>query len=152
VSLKTTAAEACLGSATFIYTGQTAYCNGSSSAESTRTITVVAAPPPKSGNVVDEIAPAGPSVKLFCPKGAKPKGCTFKLQAVSAKPTKHRKAMPESALAKAKVKAGKSETVLLHPMPAFASRLASAKKILVRETVIAKGKSATRYVRLRAVG
>jgi hypothetical protein len=130
-----------------LFTGQTAFCSGSNSGVSSQQITVVAKPVPN-----DVKAPGVPGVKVSCPKSAKPKGCTFTLQAVAKKPTKkHRRLTIESAAAKAKVKPGRSAIVRLHPKPAFAAHLTVAKKILVREAVTAKGKTRTRYLRLRAL-
>ena len=77
-------------------------------------------------------------MRVKCPKSAKPEGCRFKLQAV----TKKRKGRAESAVAKAKVKAGKSKIVSLRPKKKFGSKLARAKKILVRETVTIDGRKA----------
>ena len=58
---------------------------------------------------------------------------------------------PESALAKAKVKAGHSAILTLRPKPAFVARLTAAKRILVRETVLVGGKTETRYLKLPVV-
>jgi hypothetical protein len=55
--------------------------------------------------------------------------------AISRKPGKGRRAKPESGLARAKVKSGRSATVSLLPKAAFAGRLAAATRILVKETV-----------------
>ena len=64
-------------STTFVFTGQTAYCNGGPRASQTQTVKV-----------------AYPGVRVRCPKRAGPGGCRFKLQAV----TKRRKGKPESAV------------------------------------------------------
>jgi hypothetical protein len=150
-TLATTDSEGCTQS--FLFTGQTAYCNGSPSTQATQQVTVVAATPGTTAPVHVVRAPRAPRVKVACPPSAKPKGCTFKLQVVAKKPTKkHHKLTAESAVAKAKVKAGKKATVTLHPKPAFAKRIAAAKKLLVKETIKAKGKTKTRFVRLRVLG
>ena len=116
-----------------LFTGQTAYCNAGPGARTTRTVTV-----------------AYPGVRLKCPKHARPTGCRFKLVAVTKKNRKKQKA--ESAVAKAKVKAGHSKVVSLKPKQSFAARLAVAKKVLVKETVKISGSSRTSYHRLKIVG
>ncbi len=117
-------------STALIFTGQTAYCNGSASASQTQTVKV-----------------AYPGVRLKCPKSAKPKGCKFKLKAV----TKKKKGKVESAVAKAKTKAGKSAIVSLKPKKKFRSKLAVAKKILVKETVTIDGARRTSFRKLKIV-
>ena len=127
-TLTVTDNEGC--STTFVYTGQTASCNGSALATQTNPLTV-----------------AFPGVRVRCPKRAGRHGCRFKLQAV----TKKHKGKVESAPAKAKAKAGKSVVVSVKPKRKFASKLASAKKILVRVTVTIKGAKRTSYRRLKVV-
>jgi hypothetical protein len=117
-------------STAFLFTGQTASCNGSALASQTQTVTV-----------------AYPGVRLKCPKSARPKGCKFKLQAV----TKKRMGKAESAVAKAKTKAGHSALVSLKPKKAFAAKLAVAKKVLLRETTITPGSTRTSYPKLKIV-
>ena len=117
-------------STALVFTGQTAYCNGRASAAQTQTIKV-----------------AYPGLRVKCPKRAEQDGCRFKLQAV----TKKRRGRAESAVAKVKLKAGKSKIVSLRPKKKFGSRLARAKKILVRETVAIKGASRSSYRRLKVV-
>jgi YVTN family beta-propeller protein len=131
-TLTATDNEGC--SASLIFTGQTASCAGSSLATTTATVKV-----------------AYPGVKVRCPKSAKPKGCSFKLQVLGSKPKKGKKAKPESAVAKAKVKAGHAAIVSLKPTTAFAAKLAAANKILVRETVIANDSTRTRLAKLKIV-
>jgi hypothetical protein len=121
-------------STSLIFTGQTASCGGSSLATMTTTVTV-----------------AYPGVAVHCPKSAKPKGCSFKLQVVAKKPKKGKKPTAESAVAKAKVKAGHSAIVSLKPKPAFSSRLAVAGTVLVKETVGAVHSTKTRFARLKIV-
>lgn len=104
-------------STTLIFTGQTAYCNGQAAAAQTQTIKV-----------------AYPGVRVKCPKSARPNGCRFKLQAVSK-----RRGKVETGTAKVKAKAGKSLVVSLKPKKRFRSKLATAKKILVKETVTSRG-------------
>jgi hypothetical protein len=113
-----------------IFTGQTAYCNGSASASQTQTVEV-----------------NYPGVRLKCPKSAKPNGCKYKLQAV----TKKHKGTAESAVAKAKAKAGHSAVVSLKPKKRFNSKLASAKKILVKETVTIDGSKRTLFIKLKVI-
>ncbi len=112
-----------------VFTGQTAYCNAG--ARATQTVTV-----------------AYPGVRLKCPKSAKPDGCRFKLVAVKKK---KRKVKAESAIAKAKVKAGHSKIVSLKPKKAFAKKLAPAKKILVKETATIAGSTKTSFRKLKIV-
>ena len=127
VTLAATDNEGC--SVAEVFTGQTAYCNAG--ARATRTVTV-----------------AYPGVRLRCPKSAKPAGCRFKLVAVKKK---KRKVKAESAIAKAKVKAGHSKIVSLKPRKAFAKKLASAKKILVKETATIAGSTRTSLRKLKIV-
>ncbi len=117
-------------STALLFTGQTAYCNGASTASQTQTVTV-----------------AYPGVRLKCPKSARPKGCKFKLQVVNKK----RRGKAESALTKAKAKAGHSVIVSLKPKQAFAIKLAAAKKILVKETLTANGSKRALFKRLKIV-
>jgi YVTN family beta-propeller protein len=117
-----------------IFTGQTASCNGSSLATATATVKV-----------------AFPGVKVRCPKSAKPQGCSFTLQVVAKKPNKGKKAKPESAVAKAKVKAGHAAIVSLKATKAFRAKLAAAKQVLVKETVSADGSTRTRVAKLKIV-
>jgi YVTN family beta-propeller protein len=134
VSLRETDAEGCSSVPhSFLFAGQTVLCNGNVGAQVSKKIKV-----------------AYPGVRVRCPKGAKPKGCAFGLQAVAKKPNRGKAPRFESALAKAKVKAGHSRIVSLQPKQAFAKKLAIAKRILVKETVTA-GKSKTRYLKLRVV-
>jgi hypothetical protein len=95
-------------------------------------------------------------VRVSCPKGAKPGGCKFALQAVSGKPKRvkgHlRKPMPESAVARTKLAPGRHAILTLKPKPKFAAKLEAAKKILVREVETAKGRTHTGYRRLRLLG
>jgi hypothetical protein len=128
VKLTLTDNEGC--STKLIFTGQTAYCNGSAAASQTQTVRV-----------------AFPGVRLKCPKSATPKGCRFKLQAVSKK----HKGKAESAVARAKLKAGKSVIVSLKPKKKFRSKLASVKKLLVRETLTTKGSKRTVFRKLKIV-
>jgi YVTN family beta-propeller protein len=117
-------------STSLIFTGQTAYCNGSPSASQTQAVKV-----------------AYPGVRVKCPKRAKPKGCKFKLQAVSKK----NNGKAESAVAKARAKAGKTAVVSLVPKKQFNSKLAGAKKILVKQTLKIKGSHQTSFLRLKVV-
>jgi hypothetical protein len=134
VSLKETDAEGCSTPETFLSTGQTPYCTGNAGALLTKTITV-----------------AYPGVSLKCPPSAKPRGCVFKLRAIVAKPKRGKAPRPASALARAKAMAGRSTIVSILPKPAFNARLARAQSILVKETVLAKGKARTRFVKLAVV-
>jgi YVTN family beta-propeller protein len=117
-------------STTLIFTGQTAYCNGSPSASQTQTLKV-----------------AYPGIRVKCPRRARRRGCRFKLRAV----TKRRKGKAETRAARAKVKAGKSKIISLKPKQKFRSKLARAKKVLVRQTVVIRGHRRTRFRRLKVV-
>jgi YVTN family beta-propeller protein len=117
-------------STSFIFTGQTASCNGSPSASETR-----------------ELKVAYPGVRVRCPKSAKPAGCRYRLQVVSKK----HKGKAESAMGKGKAKAGKSAIVSLVPKAKFKSKLAGATKVLVRETVEIGGSRRTSYRKLKIV-
>jgi hypothetical protein len=95
-----------------------------------------------------------------CPKSAKPDGCRFALQAVSAKPReigngRHRHRIlpkPESAVARVKLGAGRSALVTLKPKARFAHRLEAAANVLVREVATVNGTAHTDYRRLKVVG
>jgi hypothetical protein len=114
-------------------------------------------PPPMSVPPAPEPAPR---VRVNCPKSAGAGGCRFALQALSSKPHRsHRHGrrgragapVAESAIARLKVKAGKSALVTLLPKPKFATKLEAAKSILVREVETAKGATRTSYRRLKVV-
>ena len=98
---------------------------------------------------------SGPRVRVSCPKGAKPGGCRFALQVVAGEPKrikgKLRKPKPESAVARLKLKAGRSTLVTLKPKPKFATKLAVTSKVLVRETETLRGSTRTSYRRLKVV-
>jgi hypothetical protein len=125
VTLTLTDDEGC--STRLVFTGQTAYCNGSGAATATEVVTV-----------------AYPAVRVRCPKRAGKPGCRFKLTAL----TKRRRGRAMTRTAKAKAKAGKSALVSLKPKPRFADRLASARRVLVRERLAFGGKVEKRVVRL----
>ncbi|MFT3863191.1 MAG: choice-of-anchor Q domain-containing protein [Solirubrobacterales bacterium] len=111
---------------------------------------VVPPPPPPP-------AAKGPlRVRVSCPKSAKPGGCKFKLQVVSAKPKrikgKLHKPKPESKIARVKLGAGKTALLTLKPKPKFAAKLDAAKKLLVHEVETIKGETRTAYRRLKVIG
>jgi YVTN family beta-propeller protein len=118
-------------STALLFTGQTAFCSGSSSASETQPVKV-----------------AYPAVRVRCPTKARPKGCKFKLQAV----TKKRKGKAESAVAKSRAKAGHSTVVPLKPKAKFRSKLATADSVLVKKTVTIDGAGKTSYRKLKIVG
>ena len=64
---------------------------------------------------------------------------------------KKQKLKAQSAVAKAKVKAGKSAIVSLKPKKKFAKKLATAKKVLVQQTVTADGETTTKVSKLKIV-
>jgi DNA-binding beta-propeller fold protein YncE len=113
-----------------VFTGQTAACIGSAGASQSQTVTV-----------------AFPGVRVRCPKNARPGGCRLKLQAV----TKKKRGKAESAVARARLKPGKSTVVSLKPKGRFISRLSSASKTLVRETLSIKGSKRTIIRKLKIV-
>jgi hypothetical protein len=89
-----------------------------------------------------------PAVGVRCPAKARPKGCKFKLQAV----TKKRKGKAESTVAKSRAKPGHTTVVPLKPKAKFLSKLATADSVLVKETVTIDGSRKTSYLKLKIVG
>jgi YVTN family beta-propeller protein len=146
VTLTVDDGEGCTG---FVFTGRTASCNGSSVATATQKVTVAPAPLLLS-------APAGPRVRVRCPKSAKPGRCRFALQVVAAKPRrikgKLRTPKPESAVARVNLAAGTTALVTLKPKARFAAKLEGAAKVLVREVETVNGKTRVDYARLKVVG
>jgi hypothetical protein len=121
------------------------------------TVAPLSPPPPPPTTV----APRKLQVRVTCPKSAKPGGCKFSLQVVSAKPRKVRgkgghartiKPTPESAVAVVKLGPGKSGLVTLTPKAKFATKLASAANLLVRQVEKVGGKAGTSYRLLSVVG
>ncbi len=88
-----------------------------------------------------------PGVLVMCPKGARPGGCKFKLQAV----TKERRGNAESAVARVKLRAGRSAVVSLKPKKGYRAKLGAATKILVKETLAINGSKRTLFRRLKVV-
>jgi YVTN family beta-propeller protein len=131
-------------STALVFTGQTAYCNGSALATMTQKITVEPAP---------TVSNRALRVRVGCPKSAKPGGCKFKLQVVTGKPKKGKKGkpLPETAVSRLKLKAGHAALVTLKPKPKFVTRLAAAKKVLIREAETIKGSTRITYRRLKVV-
>ena len=128
VTLTLTDDEGC--STAFVFTGQTAYCNGSPAATQTQAIKV-----------------AYPGVRVRCPRRAGRRGCRVRLRAV----TKRRRGRVESAVAKAKIEAGGAAILSLKTKRAFATKLATARKVLVEETLEIHGATRVRFVRLKIV-
>ncbi len=128
VTLTLTDDEGC--STAFVFTGQTAYCDGGPSATQTQAIEV-----------------SYPGVRLRCPGGAGRRGCRFALVAM----TKRHGGKAESAVAKAKAKAGRRVVIALKAKKAFAARLAKARKVLVRERSTVGGRTTTRFAQLKIV-
>jgi YVTN family beta-propeller protein len=114
-------------STAFVFTGQTASCNGSAVATTTKVVKV-----------------AFPGVRARCPKNAGG-ACRFRLQAISGK------GKAQSVTARARVKAGKSAIVSLKPKKAFRAKLARAKRVRVRQTVTVGGSHATSVRKLKIV-
>ena len=129
VTVTVTDNEGC--STALLFTGQTAFCSGSASASQAYSVNV-----------------AYPTVRVRCPAKARPKGCKFKLQAV----TKKRKGKAESPIAKSRAKAGHTTLVPLKPKAKFRSKLAAADSVLVREAVTIEGSGRTSYRKLKIVG
>jgi YVTN family beta-propeller protein len=129
VTLTLTDNEGC--STSLVFTGQTAYCNGSAVATQTSVVRV-----------------AYPGVRVRCPKRAKPAGCRFKLRVLS-KRGKRAKAL--SAVARVRVRPGKSAIASLKPKKAFRSRLAQARTVLVEKTQTTNGSTRTTVRRLKIV-
>jgi hypothetical protein len=94
--------------------------------------------------------------RIRCPKGARPGGCRFAVQAVTARPRRVKGKLhppkPESAVARVKLGPGKSALLILTPKPKFAARLEAVTKLLVREVETAGGRTHTSYRRLKVVG
>jgi YVTN family beta-propeller protein len=110
VALTVTDNEGC--STALIFTGRTAYCNGSPKASQTRAVTV-----------------AFPAVRVKCPLHVRGGRCRFKLWGVT---TKRKRGAVESIFSYAKVKRGASAIVSIRPRAHFSRKLAIAKRILIR--------------------
>jgi YVTN family beta-propeller protein len=133
VTLTLTDNEGC--STAYVFTGETAYCNGSGVAAKALAVVV-----------------SFPGVQVKCPKSAKPGRCTIQLQAVAWKGKgKNRRLKPLSAKAGKKLKAGKTWIASLKPKKAARDKLARAKKVLVRETRTIDGEKRTRVHKLKVV-
>lgn len=131
-TLTLTDTEGC--STGFVFTGQTASCNGSAVAAVTETVTV-----------------AYPGVRLKCPKRALPGGCSFKLRAVAVTGRDEKRIKPQSGFVRTRVKPGQTKIVSVKPRKAFAKRLARAKRILVQETRKIAGEKRQRIRKLSVV-
>jgi YVTN family beta-propeller protein len=132
VTLTLTDDESC--STAMVFTGQTAFCNGSAVATQARAVEV-----------------AYPGVRVKCPRKARG-GCRFRLKAVARiGRKKHRRLRVQSAVARARVKAGRRAIVTLKPKRAFAEKLATARKLLVQEVITVGAKRRTRLRRLKVV-
>jgi YVTN family beta-propeller protein len=126
VTLTATDNEGCPNK--LIFTGQTSSCNGPVSPPEAPAVKVVY-----------------PTVRLTCPRSAKPRGCGFTLQAV----TKKRRGKAETRVTRVKVKAGKSVQAPLKPQPKFVTKLGVAKRVLVKETLTVGGSRRTSFKQLR---
>lgn len=113
-----------------IFTGQTAYCNGSALASQTRRVMI-----------------AYPGVLARCPSRAGAGGCTIELQAL----TRRRIGQAESAVSRVRLKAGSSAIVSLKPKIAYRAKLISAARVLVRETVKIDRAERTLFRRLKVL-
>lgn len=130
-TLTLTDSEGC--STSVVFTGQTAYCNGSAVASTAATVTV-----------------AYPGARVRCPKGAKGT-CRFVLQAVRRKGGKKPRLKPLSAASRVRVKPGKSAIVSLKPRKAFRKKLAAARRVLVMEKRTVAGVQRDRVRKLKIV-
>jgi YVTN family beta-propeller protein len=139
----------------FLFTGHTAYCDAPPAASTTRTVTVPAPPSsPGSASPVPTHPSQAPRVRLHCPAHAGPHGCGFRVRAVAARPRRGSKRRPPalSAVAKARLAAGRSTVVTLRPKRAFVTRLDAARTILVAEKLTIRGRTGFTYRRLTVVG
>ena len=118
-------------STALLFTGQTAFCSGSASASRAQLVNVVY-----------------PTVRVRCPAKARPKGCRFKLQAI----TKEHKGKAESTVARSRAEAGHSAVVPLTPKAKFRLKLATADSVLVKKSVTFNGFKETSYRKLKVVG
>jgi YVTN family beta-propeller protein len=134
VSLQASDVEGCSTPDTSLFTGQTALCRGDQSARASTKVLV-----------------AYPGVRIRCPRNARPRGCSFELRAILRKPRRGRRPKAESLAARARVRPGRSAVVSLQPTKKFAARLAVARRVLVEETVSARGSRRTRFLRLKIV-
>lgn len=130
VSLTLTDAEGC--GASRIFTGQTAFCSGP-------------------GSATLPVRVAYPGVRVYCPRRARRAGCRFKVTAVARRPAASRKPKSESAPGMAKAKAGRKAIVSLVPRAAFRNRLATARRVLVREVAMIGRSRSVHYRRLAIV-
>jgi hypothetical protein len=129
---------------------------GNTSSASGQVIVAAAAPVPLPARP----KPRKVQVRLNCPKGAGRSGCRIAVQAVDARPRQvkgkggksHLVApKPESAVARAKVAAGRSTLLTLVAKARYATKLGRAAKILVRESTTVGGKTHTSYRQLKVV-
>ena len=129
VTLTVTDNEGC--SVALVFTGATASCHGPGRR------------PPRPGSQGRLSGGEGQ-----VPVSAEPGGCRFKLKAVARK---GKKLKAQSAIARAKVRAGKSAIVSLKPKKKFAKKLAKAKKALVQQVVTIDGEGQTKVSKLKIV-
>lgn len=141
----------------FVYTGHTAYCNGPSRTSASRTVTVSI---PRPATVDPSIAstpapprPTEPLVRVHCPRRAGKPGCRLSLVAVDRRPRPGAKRPPAalSATARTRLAAGATALLTLRPKPAFTARLATARRILVREKATIGGRTTVTYRMLPVV-
>jgi YVTN family beta-propeller protein len=100
-----------------IFTGQTAYCNGSALASKTQMVVVPPAPP------------SSFAVRVACPRRAQKELCRFKLRAIAGK---EKGAAAESTVVRTTVQRGRSKIVRLKPRLPFVAKLAVATRALIR--------------------
>ena len=108
-------------STTPIFTGQTAYCNGSALASRTQMV-VIPHPAPVA-------RPRSFAVRVFCPRKVQKALCRFRLRAVTGK---EKDAAAESTVVRAVVRRGRSKVVRLKPKPRFGAKLAVATRVLIK--------------------
>jgi YVTN family beta-propeller protein len=130
--------EGCSTADTILFTGQTAFCGGSALATAAKTEALAS----------ETIRVAFPKIRVRCPRRAKPRGCKFRLQAVSPS----HKGSAESEVVTTKLRAGRSGDVALKPTPAFTEALSSARSVLIREALTIKGSTRVRFRNSAIVG
>ncbi len=146
VALKLTDDHGCASER--LFTGQTAYCNGSAAPPQTITVASPAGPtsPPVVGRPLP--VPGALRVRIGCPKKARG-GCRIALQVIAKRPRRGRKKVKaETAVARVRLRPGRSMLIPLTPKAAYEEKLAGAKKVLVRERLASGHKRRTLYRRL----
>ena len=116
-------------STALVFTGQTASCNGASTASQTQTVKV-----------------AYPGVRVKCPKSARPR-----LQVQAAGRHQEAQGQGRERRRRAKVKAGKSAIVSLKPKTEFSGQARRRQEDPGQETLTINGSKRTRFPKLKIV-